>query len=135
MTTGEIANGRSSSALSSALPRKRPRASASAMSTPKTALSGTAIAVTSIVSQNAEIAAGVVIESHDGADAVLERAVEDQPDRREQQQREVAERDDAQPDAPAALNDHGAPPSVRGRGSRAARRARSAAAPPTPPRR
>ena len=33
------------------------------MSTPTIALSGTAIAVTSIVSQNAEIAAGVVTES------------------------------------------------------------------------
>ena len=63
MTTGEMANGRSSSPLSSALPRKRPRASASAMSTPTIALSGTAMAVTSIVSQNAETAAGVVIES------------------------------------------------------------------------
>ena len=48
---------------SHALPRKRPRASASAHSTPKIVLSGTAISVTVIVSQNAEIAAGVVIES------------------------------------------------------------------------
>ena len=98
MTTGETANGRSMSASSSALPRKRPRTSASAAITPKIVFSGTAIAATSIVSQNAWIAAGVVIESQTGADAVLERAVEDQPDRHEQQQRQVAERDDAQPD-------------------------------------
>ena len=62
-TTGEIANGRSMIALSTPLPRNRPRASASAQSTPKTVLSGTAIAVTVSVSQNAEIAAGVVTES------------------------------------------------------------------------
>ena len=62
-TTGEIANGRSMTAFSSALPRKRPRASASAQSTPKIVLSGTAIAVTVSVRLNAEIAAGVVTES------------------------------------------------------------------------
>ncbi len=64
MTTGETANGRSISASSSALPRNRPRASASAAATPNAVLSGTAIAATSIVNQNALIAAGVVIESH-----------------------------------------------------------------------
>ena len=54
MTTGEIANGQvEQPRSSSALPRKRPRASASAVSTPKIALSGTAMSVTSIVSQNA----------------------------------------------------------------------------------
>ena len=63
MTTGEIANGRSMIAFSSVLPRKRPRARASAQSTPKIVFSGTAISVTVIVSQNAEIAAGVVTES------------------------------------------------------------------------
>ena len=63
MTTGEIAKGRSSEAFEHALPRNRPRASASAVSTPTIALSGTAMSVTWIVSQNAEIAAGVVIES------------------------------------------------------------------------
>ena len=62
-TTGEIANGRSISEFSTALPRNRPRASASAQSTPKIVLSGTAIAVTVSVRLNAEIAAGVVIES------------------------------------------------------------------------
>jgi hypothetical protein len=63
MTIGETANGRSISASSSALPRKRPRASASAITIPKATLSGTAIAVTSSVSQKALIAAGVVTES------------------------------------------------------------------------
>ena len=50
-------------ASSTALPRKRPRASASAHTMPNTVLSGTAIAVTVIVSQNARIAAGVVTDS------------------------------------------------------------------------
>ena len=63
MTTGEIANGRSMSASSSRLPRKRPRTSTSAVMIPKIVFSGTAIAAISIVSQNALIAAGVVIES------------------------------------------------------------------------
>ena len=45
------------------LPLKRPRASASAQRIPKTVLSGTAMAVTISVSENAEIAAGVVIAS------------------------------------------------------------------------
>ena len=66
MTTGEIANGRSMSASRSALPRKRPRTSASAVTMPKTVFSGTAISAISIVSQKAWIAAGVVIESHTG---------------------------------------------------------------------
>jgi hypothetical protein len=43
-----------------------PRSIASAASTPKIALSGTAIAATSTVSQNALIAAGVVMASHTG---------------------------------------------------------------------
>ena len=50
-------------AFPSPLPRHSPRASAIAITIPKTVLSGTAIAVTSIVSQNALIAAGVVIAS------------------------------------------------------------------------
>ena len=67
MTTGESAKGRLMTASSTALPRKRPRTSASAATTPKIALSGTAIAAISIVSQNALIAAGVVTESITGA--------------------------------------------------------------------
>ena len=51
------------SASSSALPRKRPRTSTSAVSTPKIVFSGTAIAAISSVSQNALIAAGVVTDS------------------------------------------------------------------------
>ena len=65
-TMGETANGRSSSASKMRLPGKRPRTSAIAANTPKIALSGTAMSVTWIVSQNAEIAAGVVIESMTG---------------------------------------------------------------------
>ena len=64
MTTGETAKGRSSSASMTPLPRKRPRTSSSAVSTPITVLTLTAIAAISRVSQNALIAAGVVIESH-----------------------------------------------------------------------
>ena len=60
-----------------ALPRNRPRTSASAVMTPRTVLSGTAMSAISTVSQNAWIAAGVVIESHTKPDAVLERPVED----------------------------------------------------------
>ena len=63
MTTGEIANGRSMTACRTALPRNRPRTSAIAVMTPRTVLSGTAISAISTVSQNAWIAAGVVIES------------------------------------------------------------------------
>ena len=63
MTTGEIANGRSISASRSRLPRTRERTSASAATIPKIVFNGTAIAVISIVSQNALTAAGVVIES------------------------------------------------------------------------
>ena len=107
MTTGEIANGRSIAASSSALPRKFPRTSASAAKMPKTALSGTAIAAISIVSQNALTAAGVVTESHTARDPVLERPVEDDADRDEQQHGQVAQRDRPQADPPAALNDHG----------------------------
>ena len=44
MTTGETASGRSMNAFSSPLPRKRRRTIASAQSTPKTVLSGTAMA-------------------------------------------------------------------------------------------
>ena len=44
-------------------PGTRPRTIASAARTPKIVFSGTAISATSIVSQNAWIAAGVVIES------------------------------------------------------------------------
>ena len=45
MTTGETARGRSMKAFSSPLPRNRRRTIASAQSTPKTVLSGTAMAV------------------------------------------------------------------------------------------
>src|SRR3954447_24691183 len=51
-------------AWSSHLPRKRPRTRASAVTTPSTVFSGTAISAISTVSQNAWIAAGVVIEPH-----------------------------------------------------------------------
>ena len=86
-TTGEIANGRSISSPSSALPRKRPRSSSSAMPIPKTVFSGTAIATISSDSQNACWALGAVTASHTGAEAVFEGAVEDHRHRREQQQR------------------------------------------------
>src|SRR3954464_6110354 len=63
ITTGETANGRAINASTRHLPRNLPRASASAAITPKTVFASTAIAATSIVSQNALIAAGVLIES------------------------------------------------------------------------
>ena len=53
----------------------------------------------SSVSQKAWTAAGVVIDSHTGAQAVLERAVEDEADRDEQQHGEVAEHERAQAQA------------------------------------
>ena len=55
--------------------------------TPKTAFSGTAISVIMIVRKNACWAGGVVTASQAAADAVLERAVEDHPDRDDEQQR------------------------------------------------
>ncbi len=61
--TGEIANGRSTIADTSVLPRQRPRTSASARPTPKTVFSGTAIATIMQVSQNACWASGVVTAS------------------------------------------------------------------------
>ena len=62
-TIGEIANGRSISASSTRLPGARPRTSAIAAITPKTALSGTVMAATSSVRNSAWMAAGVVIDS------------------------------------------------------------------------
>jgi hypothetical protein len=83
MTTGESAKGRLMTRRD-ALPRKRPRTSASAMTTPKIVLSGTAMSAISSVSQKAWTRPGVVIDAHT-AHAVLERAVEDQADRDEQE--------------------------------------------------
>ena len=60
---------------------------------PKAVLSGTAMAAISIVSQKAWIAAGVVTESYDRAQARLERPVEDEADRHEQQHGQVGQRD------------------------------------------
>ena len=62
-TTGETANGRSMNASRSRRPRILLRTRTSAVTTPNTALRGTAIAVTVTVSQNAWIAAGVVMLS------------------------------------------------------------------------
>ena len=137
MTTGEIANGRSMTASQRpTLPRKRPRTSASAVITPKTVFSGTAISAISTVSQNAWMAAGVVIESHTKPDAVLERPVED--DRRPAR---AAARRGTRARGRAGRSGRGGQRSSaaslrvrsgRGRGSRAARRARARAARPTP---
>ena len=67
MTTGESAKGRRIKASTKALPRKRPRTSASAAITPKIVFSGTAMSAISSVSQNAWTAAGVVIDCHTGS--------------------------------------------------------------------
>ena len=61
--TGETANGRSTTACSRPLPRKSPRASASAVTRPKTTLSGTTIATMISERLIALIAAGVVTDS------------------------------------------------------------------------
>ena len=53
MTTGEIANGTSITALSTALPRKSWRTRTIAVITPKIVLSGTAMPTQTIVSQKA----------------------------------------------------------------------------------
>ena len=66
MTTGDSAKGRLMTASTKALPRKRPRTSASAVMTPKIVFSGTAMSAISIVSQKAWTAAGVVIDCHTG---------------------------------------------------------------------
>ena len=65
------------SALISGLPGILRRTSSSAATTPKTAFSGTAMAAMISVSCRAWRAAGVVIAVPDGAEAVLEGAVED----------------------------------------------------------
>ena len=67
MTTGDSAKGRLMTASTKALPRKRPRTSASAVITPKIVFSGTAMSAISSVSQKACTAAGVVIDCHTGA--------------------------------------------------------------------
>ena len=64
MTTGEMASGMSTSASSSQAPGKRWRARMSETPTPKTVLSGTAMAATSSVSTSACRASGVVMASH-----------------------------------------------------------------------
>ena len=106
--------------------------------TPKTVFSGTAIAAISSVSQNAWMRGRRRDRVPDGAEAVLERPVEDEPDRDEQQQRRGSRarrragrcgRGGQRPSAASLRAER------RRRGSRAARRARSAAARPRPPRR
>ena len=67
MTTGESAKGRLMTASSATFPRKRPRTSARAVTTPKTVFSGTAMSAISMVSQKAWTAAGVVTERQTGA--------------------------------------------------------------------
>ena len=59
-TTGETANGRSTIACTMPRPGKRPRARASAVTTPKTTFSGTTIATIVSDSAIAEMPAGVV---------------------------------------------------------------------------
>ena len=61
--TGEMANGRSTIACTMPRPGKRPRASASAVTTPKHTFSGTTIATMVSDMLIAEIAAGVVMDS------------------------------------------------------------------------
>ena len=63
---------------------------------PKIVFSGTAISVTSTVSHSACTASGDVTASQAVSEAVLERAVEDHPERDEQQQGQVAERAEAE---------------------------------------
>ena len=63
MTTGEIANGRSITALTSDLPRKSWRTSTSAVITPKMVLRGTAMPTQTIVSQKACSPSELVIAS------------------------------------------------------------------------
>ena len=60
---------------------------------PKAVFSGTAIAVISSVSFSACTAFGFEIAAQNGCTAVLERAPEDEPDRRDEDQREIAERE------------------------------------------
>ena len=64
MTTGEMARGMSTSASSSQAPGKRWRARMSETPTPKTVLSGTAMAATMNVSHTACSASVVVMASH-----------------------------------------------------------------------
>ena len=61
--TGETANGRSTIACTMPRPGKRPRASASAVTSPKITLSGTTIATIVSDSEIAEMLAGVVTDS------------------------------------------------------------------------
>ena len=103
MTTGEIANGRSISALSIALPRNV-GAPARARRTPKIVFSGTAIATIS----DRQVEGVLRLRGGDGVPGRRRApsskvAEEDHPDRDQQQQRQVAERDDPQPVACEAV--------------------------------
>ena len=62
-TTGETAKGRSITACSTPLPRKRLRASTNAVGMPKNTFSGTTMATTSSVKSSADCAAGVLTQS------------------------------------------------------------------------
>ena len=88
MTTGESAKGRLMTAsIRSACRCHLWRTRSSAQPTPKTVLSGTAIATISRVSLSACRPSGEVIASIGGAEPVLEGLVEDHPERRQQEQR------------------------------------------------
>ena len=77
MTTGDSANGRSMRALRRPRPGKRRRTMASAAMTPKTVLTGTAMAVIWSVSQKADWKAGRRDGLEHRLEAVLEGAQED----------------------------------------------------------
>ena len=110
MTTGDIANGRSMSALITLWPRNFWRTSTNAAATPKTVLIGTAMTAMSTVRYRACSVSGSVTASITGPQPVLERPVDDQHDRQQQQRGQVGEDDRPQREP----TPHGAAPSFAG---------------------
>ena len=90
-TTGETENGRSMKVMRKALPRKSNLAIAQAAATPKTALSGTAMAAAISVSWIAARTSGLAKEATASAKPFGQRLREDRDQRREEDEREHAE--------------------------------------------
>ena len=89
--TGETENGRSISVIRKALPLNSNLAIAQAAATPKTRLSGTAIAATSSVSRIADSVSGSASASTKAPTPFAKRLGEDEDQRQQQEQRQEGE--------------------------------------------
>ena len=102
-TTGETENGRSISVMRNALPRNSYLATHQAAATPKTRLSGTAMAATISVSRIAGLRSRIGERLEIGLDALAEGLDEDEDQRQHQDQQHEDDGDaDQRPAHPAA---------------------------------